>query len=52
MEQPVQVVHPESPNQLVADHRTGVKLQNAKSVLDGNLEPLIQAFIDHRLKSA
>ena len=41
-----------NPNQLVADHRTGVKLQNAKSVLDGNLEPLIQAFIDHRLKSA
>ena len=40
-----------NPSQLVADHRTGIKLQNAWSVLDGNIDPLINAFIGHRLKS-
>ena len=41
-----------NPNQLVADHRTGIKLQNARSALEGNIDPLINAFIEHRLKTA
>ena len=39
------------PNQLVADHRTGTKLPNAKQILAGNLQPLIEAHIRMRIDS-
>lgn len=39
-----------NPNQLVADHRTGLKLPDAHSVLSGQLDELIQSHFDHRIK--
>ena len=40
-----------NPNQLVADHRTGLKLGNAHAVLAGDLKPLIDAHIQFRINS-
>ncbi|MEX2103213.1 MAG: peptide chain release factor 2, partial [Gaiellaceae bacterium] len=33
------------PYQLVKDHRTEVEEGNAQGVLDGNLDPFIQAYL-------
>ena len=38
-----------NPNQLVADHRTGTKLPNAKAILAGDLQPLIDAHFQFRI---
>ena len=40
-----------NPNQLVADHRTGTKLPNAKAILAGDLQPLIDAHFQFRIDS-
>jgi peptide chain release factor 2 len=33
------------PYRMVKDHRTGVEIGNVDSVLDGNIDPLIQAYL-------
>jgi peptide chain release factor 2 len=34
---------------MVNDHRTGLKETDAHGVLDGDLDPFIEAFLRHRL---
>jgi len=41
------VLHPYT---MVNDHRTETKITNAENVLDGNLEPFIQAWLTHGKK--
>lgn len=41
------VLHPYT---MVNDHRTETKISNAEDVLDGNLEPFIQAYLTHGKK--
>jgi peptide chain release factor 2 len=41
------VLHPYT---MVNDHRTETKINNAEDVLDGNLEPFIQAWLTHGKK--
>jgi len=41
------VLHPYT---MVNDHRTETKINNAEAVLDGNLDPLIQAYLTHGTK--
>jgi peptide chain release factor 2 len=36
------------PYRLVKDHRTGVEMTDPDAVLDGDLEPLIEAYLRHR----
>ena len=37
------------PYTMVNDHRTGLKETNAQGVLDGDLDPFIEAFLRHKL---
>jgi peptide chain release factor 2 len=39
------------PYTLVKDHRTGLEVGNVQGVLDGDLEPFIQAYLHERLRS-
>jgi len=39
------------PYSLVKDHRTGVEVGNVQGVLDGDLDPLIYAFLQEQAKS-
>jgi len=36
------------PYQLVKDHRTGVEVGNIQSVMDGKLDPFIEAYLSHQ----
>lgn len=40
------------PYTMVNDHRTGLKETNAQKVLDGDLDPFIEAFLRHKLAEA
>ena len=34
-----------APHTLVTDHRTGLRVNDVQSVLDGNLDPFIRAYL-------
>lgn len=40
------------PYQMVKDHRTGIEIGNVASVMDGDLDPLIDAYLQKHLKSS
>nr|WP_290667733.1 peptide chain release factor 2 [Ardenticatena sp.] len=40
------------PYQMVKDHRTGVEVGNAQGVLDGDLDPFIQAWLKEQVNAA
>jgi peptide chain release factor 2 len=37
------------PYQMVKDHRTGVEIGNAQAVLDGHLDPFIEAYLRQQI---
>jgi peptide chain release factor 2 len=39
------------PYQMVKDHRTGVEIGNVEAVMDGDLDPLIDAYLQKQLKT-
>ena len=40
------------PYQMVKDHRTGVEIGNVEAVMDGDLDPLIDAYLLQQMKSS
>lgn len=38
------------PHEMVIDHRTGVRTNNARSVLDGDLDMFIEANLRHDIR--
>lgn len=40
------------PYQMVKDHRTGVEIGNVEAVMDGDLDPLIDAYLLQRMRSS
>jgi len=39
------------PYRLVKDHRTSIEIGNVDSVLDGDIDKFIQAFLEKRIKN-
>ncbi|MFC2092082.1 peptide chain release factor 2, partial [Elusimicrobiota bacterium] len=35
------------PYQMVRDHRTGVKISNIEAVMNGDIDPFIEAYLNH-----